>query len=61
MLLLLLSLLFHSAVGSYNFLIVITDDQDLLLKSLEPLKKIDNLLTNKGVIFSNAVRNNDYK
>lgn len=40
---------------SPNILIVLTDDQDLLLKSLEHLPKIDKLLTNKGAIFANAV------
>lgn len=40
---------------SQNFLIILTDDQDLLLKSLAPLKKIDSHLTSQGVIFSNAV------
>jgi hypothetical protein len=38
-----------------NILLVLTDDQDLLLKSLEYLPKIDKLLTSKGAIFSNAV------
>jgi hypothetical protein len=42
-------------VLSQNFLIILTDDQDLLLKSLVPLKKIDTHLTSQGVIFSNAV------
>lgn len=49
-----LHLLIASALGQ-NFLIILTDDQDLLLKSLTPLKKIDNQLTRQGVIFSNAV------
>lgn len=40
---------------SQNFLIILTDDQDLLLKSLVPLKQIESQLTSQGVIFSNAV------
>lgn len=43
-----------------NILLVLTDDQDLLLKSLEHLPKIDKLLTNKGAIFANAV-SDDHK
>lgn len=46
---------FIASVISQNFLIILTDDQDLLLKSLGPLKKIESLLTNQGVFFSNAV------
>lgn len=45
---------------SPNILLVLTDDQDLLLKSLEHLPKIDKLLTNKGAIFANAV-SDDHK
>lgn len=44
-----------TSVLSQNFLIILTDDQDVLLKSLMPLKKIENYLTSQGVIFSNAV------
>lgn len=39
-----------------NFVFILTDDQDLVLKSLEYLPKINSLLTNKGTIFANAVR-----
>ena len=38
-----------------NFVIILTDDQDVLLDSLAPLKKIENYLTKAGVSFSNAV------
>ncbi|CRK93086.1 CLUMA_CG006583, isoform A [Clunio marinus] len=37
-----------------NIILILTDDQDLLLKSLENLPKVDNLLTKEGAIFSNA-------
>lgn len=42
-------------LASPNILLLLTDDQDLLLKSLEFLPKIDKLLTNKGTTFINAV------
>jgi hypothetical protein len=38
-----------------NVVVILTDDQDLVLKSLEYLPKINSLLTNKGTIFANAV------
>lgn len=40
---------------SPNIVLILTDDQDLLLKSLEYLPKIDKLITNKGAIFTNSV------
>lgn len=40
-----------------NIILILTDDQDLLLNSLEYLTKIDKLLTSKGAIFANAVSN----
>ena len=43
------------ACASPNVVVIFTDDQDLLLKSLEFLPKIDKLLVNKGVSFLNAV------
>lgn len=43
------------AAKSPNILFILTDDQDLLLKSLEYLPKIDELLIKQGAIFSNAV------
>lgn len=43
------------SISSQNFVIILTDDQDLLLKSLKPLKKIDKLLSAQGAIFTNAV------
>lgn len=50
---------FLSAV-SQNFVIILTDDQDLLLKSLKPLVKIDQLLSSQGVIFTNAVSKSSF-
>lgn len=44
-----------------NILLILTDDQDLCLKSLEFMPKIDKLLTNKGAIFANAVSTNIVK
>jgi hypothetical protein len=41
--------------GKFNFIIFLTDDQDLILNSLEPLKNIEKFVTSKGVIFKNAV------
>lgn len=41
--------------SSPNIVVILTDDQDLLMKSLDYLPKIDKLLVNKGAIFSNAV------
>lgn len=40
---------------SPNIVIILTDDQDLVLNSLEYLPKIDKLLVNKGARFANAV------
>lgn len=45
-----------SVLATPNIVIILTDDQDLVLKSLEYLPKINNLLKNKGAIFANAVR-----
>lgn len=42
---------------SQNFVIILTDDQDLLLQSLKPLAQIDKYLSSQGVIFTNAVSN----
>jgi hypothetical protein len=51
-----ISIAIHSCLsGSPNIVLILTDDQDLLLKSIEYLPKTNNLLTNKGSIFSNAV------
>jgi hypothetical protein len=50
-----LYILLQSALAKPNFVIILTDDQDSLLNSLEPLKKIEKYLTNSGVSFSNAV------
>jgi hypothetical protein len=44
-----------------NVVVILTDDQDLVLKSLEYLPKINSLLTKKGTIFANAVRCNIYQ
>lgn len=41
--------------SSHNVIVILTDDQDVLLKSMEFLPKIDKLLVNKGTTFSNAV------
>ncbi|XP_070491658.1 N-acetylglucosamine-6-sulfatase-like isoform X1 [Chironomus tepperi] len=43
-----------SVFGKFNFIIFLTDDQDLILNSLEPLKNIEKFVTSKGVIFKNA-------
>lgn len=50
-------LIFLSSVyGKFNnFVLLVTDDQDLILNSLEPLKQIEEQLTSKGTIFKNAV------
>lgn len=49
--------IFHYFLSAFcqNFVIILTDDQDLLLKSLKPLAKIEKLLSSQGVIFTNAV------
>ncbi|KAG5684857.1 hypothetical protein PVAND_014067 [Polypedilum vanderplanki] len=52
--LLLLFLSLTSALSKPNFVIILTDDQDLLLDSLKPLQKIEKYLINNGVIFLNA-------
>jgi hypothetical protein len=49
------------ALATPNIVIILTDDQDLVLKSLEYLPKINNLLTNKGAIFANAVSSRSSK
>lgn len=55
---LLILVLLSVAYGKYNFIVLLTDDQDLLLNSLEPLKNIEKLIANKGTIFKNAVSEN---
>lgn len=38
-----------------SFVIVITDDQDVVLNGLLPMKKTQELLSQQGVTFTNAV------
>lgn len=42
-----------------NFVIIMTDDQDMVLNGLLPMKKTHELLSHQGVTFTNAV-NLDY-
>lgn len=44
-----------SCATHHNVVLILTDDQDVLLKSMEFLPKIDKLLVNKGTTFANAV------
>lgn len=50
-----LSILKVVTCSSPNIVVILTDDQDLLLESLNYLPKIEKLLVNKGAKFSNAV------
>lgn len=54
-LLILLSVISGVLATPPNFVIILTDDQDLILKSLHYLPKIDKLLVKKGATFSHAV------
>lgn len=43
-----------TAVAKNNILFVLTDDQDMVLGGLTPMRKLKSLVTDKGTIFSNA-------
>lgn len=38
-----------------NIILILTDDQDMVLNSLDSLEKVQKLLINKGATFSSAV------
>lgn len=38
-----------------NFLIILTDDQDVVLNGMQPMKLTQQLVANEGVTFVNAV------
>lgn len=44
-----------SATSKPNFVIIMTDDQDVVLNGLLPMKKTQELLSQEGVTFANAV------
>uniref|UniRef100_A0A182PNF8 Sulfatase N-terminal domain-containing protein n=1 Tax=Anopheles epiroticus TaxID=199890 RepID=A0A182PNF8_9DIPT len=40
--------------GGYNFLVIVTDDQDIMLKGMTPMAKTLEHIANKGMTFVNA-------
>lgn len=38
-----------------NFIVILTDDQDIVLNGLNPMENVKKLLANKGAVFTNAV------
>lgn len=44
-----------NAKNAKNIVMILTDDQDIHLKSVEPMKNVLNLIANKGATFENAV------
>ena len=58
LLLLALSLLGISALSSGrlpNIIIILTDDQDVTLNGMLPMKSVNTLIAQKGATFENAV------
>jgi len=39
-----------------NILLILTDDQDVILDGMFPMKEVQNLVGNEGATFTNAVR-----
>lgn len=44
-----------SASADSNFILILTDDQDIVLNGLNPMENVRKLLANKGALFTNAV------
>lgn len=38
-----------------NFILILTDDQDVVLNGLNPMENVQKLLANEGAVFTNAV------
>lgn len=38
-----------------NIILILTDDQDVVLNGLEPMKKVKHLIAEQGATFENAV------
>lgn len=46
---------FRTLVSATNFVIVLTDDQDVVLNGLNPMENVKKLLANNGAVFTNVV------
>lgn len=44
-----------SASSNFNFILILTDDQDVVLNGLMPMENVKKLLANEGAIFTNVV------
>ncbi len=50
-----LFLIFTPATADSNFILILTDDQDVVLNGLSPMENVRKLLANNGAVFTNAV------